>query len=543
MKEKRDRTKTTKSRRSLFALLLVILVVPVYFIGRAIIFSRIEKAIISQLEVLRLEGVLVQYDSMKTDWWKQTVVITGLEVKVNGTKDSLSFAGATIPTASLKGIKFLPLLLKHELHFDAIFLDHPALRAMNDFRMPARQKETKENFIQGIRIGLLRIDSGAVELIDSTSHGSIATVHLSLDSRNLSIHFINKGSPTWTIGEVMASDVKASFPTHSYNMTIKQARYSDVEKILNADSIQISPLYDKAEFARRAGRQIDQFSCSIPVIQATGFEIGKTQPGRPSSYAVHQVNLRFRLEAFRDKRIPRETRTATVLPVHFLQELPFQLQIDTLAVSDSYVSYEEFPQKGEASGKVFFNGLQAGITNISNTSSQGATMRIHTRFMNSGDLNATFTCPAEAQKPYTVKGSLSNFSMPEINPMMVAVAHAQFESGEMQEMKFHFQYNEYRSDGEVELSYTNLKVRRLKKNQEILENKLVSFLVNMFVKDDLDKSDTREKRTGSIQMVRDSQRGIFNYWWKSVFSGVKSVYHGKGNGHRKQKGTAPVAGI
>ena len=396
----------------------------------------------------------------------------------------------------------------------------------------------KASFLQGIRIGLLRIDSGALILIDSTSCGRVANVQLNLDSRNLSAHLVNDDSSTWAVPEITISAVNADFPTHFYKMTVKQASYRGFEKILNVDSVQISPLYSKAEFAKRAGQQVDQFICMIPVIQATGFEINKSQP----SYSAHHIDLRFRLEAFRDRRIARKIRKPTVLPVSFLRQLQFQLQIDTLAISDSYVSYEEFPEIGDASGKLFFNGLQAGITNISNTSSDGASMSVQAQFMNTGDLKAAFTFPVEAQMPYTVRGSLSHFSMPELNAMLVPVAHAEIESGEMNEMKFQFQYNPYRSDGEVELSYSNLKVRRFKKNQEKLENKLVSFFINMFVKDDLDKSDTKEKRTGTVQMVRDSQRGIFSYWWKSVLSGVKSVFHGKGNGHRKQKSPPQAAG-
>ena len=532
--------KKTKIRTSIIALLILIIGVVSYFVVRSFVFSRLEKTIIDQLEALGLDGIIVRYDSLKTDSWKNKLVIKGLDVKFNG-KDSLCFTGATIHEVEINGIALLPLLLQHELHLDAVFLDGPAIHAMNNFKIPGPKdqgKKVKMNFLKSIRIGRLRIDSGAVEVIDSTSCKSIAHLHMDVSSRNLSAHFLKVGSPKWAIAEVILSGVKADFPTHFYKLTVKNIFYSSQEKLLKLDSAQLMPLYNRKEFARRASQQIDQFSCTIPGIQATGFEIGNSQP----SYKAHRVDLRFRLEAFRDKRIPRKTRKPSVLPVRYLQQLAFQLQIDTLAISDSYASYEEFPETGDAPGKVFFNGLHGGISNISNTSSQGATMNVYARLMNAGDLNASFTFPVEAQNASAVKGTLSNFSMPEINAILVPVAHTKIESGKIQEMKFHFQYNEFRSDGEVELSYTNLKVIRFKKHQEKLENKFMSFLLNMYVKNDLDKSDSKEKRTGSVQFVRNDQRGIFNYWWKSVFSGVKSVFIEKGNGPRKQKSTLPLAG-
>ncbi len=513
--------KKHKVRILLICLVVLIVSVPVFFTGRLFIFSRLQKNILAQLESLRKAGVIVHYKSLEIDSWKKSLVINGLELKFS-LRDSICPTAVTMPRLEAAGIALLPLLFKHELDLDGIILDRPAVRVMNNFKMPGRKK-LKENFLKHIQIGLVKIDSGAIELIDSTSCANVAYLHLNLNSRDLSAQ-LNADSTTWAVAEVTIADVVAAFPAIFYKLNIKKAFYSDLEKIIKADSVQITPLYGRADFAKRAGRQIDQFNCLIPAIQASGFEMKKSTPHTAGSYLAHRVDLRFRLDVFRDKRVPRKPRRPTVLPVLFLHQLPFRLQIDTLAIADSYVLYEEFPKTGDATGKLFFNELHAGISNISNISLQGATMNVTTRFMNAGDLKATFTFPFEAEKPYTAKGSLSNFSIPAINAMLVPFAHAEIESGEMQEMKFHFQYNEYRSDGEVELSYTNLKVRRFKRNQEQLENKLVSFFLNLFVKNNMDKSDTREKRTGTVQMVRNDQRGIFNYWCKSVFSGVRSQF-------------------
>ena len=191
--------KKVKVRALLIALLVLITGVVVYFTGRLYIFSRFEKEIITQLEALRLKGVIVRYDSLETDSWKQSLVMNGLELKSEG-KDSLCFTGATIARLEVQGIALLPLLLKHELDLDAILLDHPAVRAMNNFKVPGWKKEKmKASFLQGIRIGLLRIDSGALILIDSTSCGRVANVQLNLDSRNLSAHLVNDDSSTWAV--------------------------------------------------------------------------------------------------------------------------------------------------------------------------------------------------------------------------------------------------------------------------------------------------------------------------------------------------------
>jgi hypothetical protein len=34
-----------------------------------------------------------------------------------------------------------------------------------------------------------------------------------------------------------------------------------------------------------------------------------------------------------------------------------------------------------------------------------------------------------------------------------------------------------------------------------------------------------DKRKGNIGFDRDTKRSVFNYWWKSVLSGIKSAYN------------------
>jgi hypothetical protein len=40
----------------------------------------------------------------------------------------------------------------------------------------------------------------------------------------------------------------------------------------------------------------------------------------------------------------------------------------------------------------------------------------------------------------------------------------------------------------------------------------------------VDEKDPIDKRTGEIEFVRDIHRSIFNYWWKSLLSGLRSAF-------------------
>jgi hypothetical protein len=96
------------------------------------------------------------------------------------------------------------------------------------------------------------------------------------------------------------------------------------------------------------------------------------------------------------------------------------------------------------------------------------------------------------------------------------------QSGNLNNLYFKFTYTDKVSNGRVTINYEDLKIDGLKKEKNPVINDLKTLLINTVLKNDKDKSVPMEKRTGTIEFERDRQRQIFNYWWKSLFSGIKS---------------------
>jgi hypothetical protein len=95
----------------------------------------------------------------------------------------------------------------------------------------------------------------------------------------------------------------------------------------------------------------------------------------------------------------------------------------------------------------------------------------------------------------------------------------------MKLLSFQFTYDDISSLGEVEMNYENLKILSLKeKENKTMVDKLKSFLINTFIAKNKNENTAEEKRKGTIEFTRDPMRSIFNYWWKSLFTGVKDCY-------------------
>jgi hypothetical protein len=121
------------------------------------------------------------------------------------------------------------------------------------------------------------------------------------------------------------------------------------------------------------------------------------------------------------------------------------------------------------------------------------------------------------------------------------------ESGRLNNLSFEFTYNDDASKGSLEMNYNDLKLmafkdgekvdkknrKKRKRNgdsgegEELTEKAgLKSFVLNTFIiRKNMDSNTAEEKRTGTIHFDRDKRRSIFNYWAKSMFSGIKSAYN------------------
>lgn len=241
------------------------------------------------------------------------------------------------------------------------------------------------------------------------------------------------------------------------------------------------------------------------------------------------AEIQFYLKVFRDKRQPFVKKNK-LLPIAQLRELPFKLTIDSLKIRKSYASYEEFAEGSAEAGSVYFDNLYASLYNINNTSKTGSTkLQAKATLFGKGNVEIFVDFPLETSKRSTILGSVGNFSMPEINSMLTPSTNIKVQSGEMEKLSFNFSFNAVRSDGEIELNYHDLKLVIFKEGEENEDDpekdNLKTFIMNTFIfRTNMDEDLPEEKRTGTISYLRDNNRSIFNFWIKSVVSGIKSAY-------------------
>lgn len=497
-------------------IILMLLVAGLFQFSSYIKYYVIKKQIISSIEKLQSDSLKIKYDTLYASAGK--LVIKNLDILKTSKNDTCAngTTHAHINSIEITEISIIPILLNHNLKIDSVILHQPHI----EYADVRQKKNNKKGKLASVSIGYLNIIEGKIAVRDSASCKKSNTLYVNMDVTNLQVENLNKDSAQWSVKEAKVWEVKIEIPDKFYTVKIKQANYSASKKSFNLDSLQVIPDYGKTEFMQKSKIQTDRIFCVIPKLNATG--IGFITTDNPMLH-IQYINLSMWTEVFRDKRYPFKNKLK-LLPVRFVKSIGLPFQIDSLKISDSFMAYEEFQEEGSTAGKVFFTNLNSSIYNISNRTKDEARMEATARFMDSGLLHGKFTFPSDPSKTYTAEGTLTNFALKEVNPMLTAVARAEIKSGTLEELKFAFSYNDTRSDGRVELNYKDLVITSLKKDKKE-KNKFLTFILGILVKKDMQEKTATAKTTGEILFNRDKNKSLFNYWWKSILSGVKSVYN------------------
>ena len=481
-----------------------------------------------RIESLNLSGLNIHYDSIKVDWLRNTIEIDQLLLEKD-LYDTTCIYPEFISVAKVRaeGIALLPLIFGKVLKIERLYLDSSrmVLRENSLFELDSTTQRKNEFTLKVDRVIMTAAD---YVYTDSARCAVVTSFKSNMSLTNIHLDFHVNRPLEYDATSIAFESSEIKVPDKLYTFRISSVMVDLFNKNVRADSIKVVPDAGKVEFGKRYGFEIDRFEGLVPYLKADGVSLAfKDSLQVKASLA----EIQFYLKVFRDKRL-RFVKKTKLLPVAALRALPFHLFIDSLKVTKSYVEYEEFAEGASEAGRIFFDNLYAVFNDIDNRAKSGD-MRLsaHASLLGKGDLDVFVTFPLQKSKRATVRGSIKNFNIPEINSMLTPTTQIKVESGKMKELSFNFSFNTLRSDGEIELNYENLKLITFKDEEKTKGNKpekdnLKTFIMNTFIfKKNMDEDVPEEKRKGTIMYVRDNSRSIFNFWSKSLVSGIKSAYN------------------
>lgn len=502
-----------------------------FFIVGAMLSSQCSAIIKRKIKTTLDPTIKVDFASCKISLISRSIIFN--DVSASFQFDSLSgnrhlFASHKL---ELKGLDLFQFFAKRKIHVDKTIITDAHL-AVDKFLLAKADSlngvTEKRRSFTGISIDQLDLENCRLSLLNNSSIEFSSIVNVTAGNVNVLENTDHKHAPIRaTLGDSSADEIFFSSDDSPYSIRIKRLAFDESGNTVVVDSIRLEPKYGKVEFSRMFRKETDRFELSIPALTIKNIDPGQLHNSAVMATGIHLYSPR--LKVYRDKRLPFIKENEVDLPIAQLKQLPFKIRFDTIQLHEGTITYEEFPTDGDSSGSATFHALKASaynITNYDSVLSDHIDLDVETRFMDSGLLKVSFDFPFNNGECNSAKGSLSDFDLVTLNGLMKPLAKMSIESGHMKSMTFDFSYDEYYSTGEVELNYTDLKILSLtEKQSKTAVDKFKTFLLNTFlIPRKKDETTAAEKRKGNIGVARDPKRSILNYWWKSVFSGVKSSY-------------------
>jgi Domain of Unknown Function (DUF748) len=354
---------------------------------------------------------------------------------------------------------------------------------------------------------------------------------LSIDSLDKT-HILRriKENPTLYVNNINLSKVDEKSELYAYGIG-----YVNGGKVVTVDSFRLKPAIDRDSFNRTLKFQKDYIQVHTKKIRIRDFDIEKI--ATDSSYNINYIEVdEPDLSIYKDKRIPFEHGIIKPLPVNMIRKIGPRIHIDSIRLYNGTVTYEEFNEKTNSIGKVFFTQMQVRLRNIDNHEHEltdslrlGATAK----FLDTANVGLRFhESYTDSLAGFLLQIRIGRFSLPAVNPVLRPLANATIEKGYLDTLQLKVIGREYLAHGKMRMLYRDLKVELLNKEDQekkTMLTKLESWVANLFV------SRNNLGTTGIVYTQRVRERSVFNYWIKILLSGAMTNAGIKKNSKQEKK--------
>ncbi len=318
-------------------------------------------------------------------------------------------------------------------------------------------------------------------------------------------------------------------PEAMMDLTAKEVGVSTGRKEAFVYDFHIKPWYGKYLHSRKLGFETDRIEIKLDKIFLKDFDLIRLyhdQYLRGQKLVVDGMLV----NDHRDKRMPDRENFFPPMPQEILKQIDFRFHLDTVSVSNGEIQYEEFVEGGKVPGIVDFKDFSATAVNVTSDPEifrQDPLLKMSGTAKLMGEGVIDFHCNLNIRDPgnkFEMWGSVGPMDMRKINPMVENVAFTTIKSGYIKSIEFDAKADDHYSTGNMEFKYSDFKIALINKNTgqvEGLDKGFISFLANTFV------VNTRNPhlgffREGSIFFKRNPNKSIINYWWKSLYTGIKT---------------------
>lgn len=314
-----------------------------------------------------------------------------------------------------------------------------------------------------------------------------------------------------------------------YKFQFDRLGFSSIDNHFVVSGIHLEPQYSKENFTRLINYQTDYFNGDLQEIR---FEEMDLERWFDKTELVGK-RLQFKglnLDVYRDKRIPFNEKQRPQMPQDLLRDFDLKFYFDSLEISNANISYAEKIEESPDAGKVDFKNVHARLKPFTNipyliTTTGKSQTEVSGKLMGGPVISAQITLDmASPANSFEVNGSIAPCPMNILNPMTKPAALMEINTGQLEKFEFHFTGDNQLAKGKLKFAYDDLNISILEiKDGSTKKSKFSSFMANSLM---IKSKNPRGKilLPDDINYQRDPSRSILNFWWKSIFDGVRNTF-------------------
>lgn len=517
-----------------FALFLVLFIVAVHVYVTYYLEDQIKTTLVSEINSNSEGKYELSVSNLDLNFLSREINLNS--ISFNTTDRAIQQLDVDINSISLSGIDLSQLLFRREILISRILVENPVIRIRRDSTestgsnaetLIQRAAEASSAVLTNVLIPEITVTQFDLKMFRQSEE----TPYLSFSNSQFTF-FDTSLNESALSGSVPFKNVSGEFKNLKYKpksdlyaIHVASAGFSSKDQTAKADSILLTPSLSENDFFREVGYRTDRMEGSVTSLSMDGFDFDAFL--NQGSLMAEKVFLDEPvLTLFRDKNFPRrENRPNKPLPQQLLNELDMPVLVDTLSIENGSVTYAELAEDADDRGYVEFTNLDAGLLNTTNIDSliqQNSkwTLEATTTVMGKGELDVTFQFPLN-EESHTVTGRMKEMSATELNHALEPIASVRIEKGNISNLRFEIRMGVNESKGFVEVIYDDLQISVLdgKTGDKNVRSRVISFLANQLK---IKKENSAEDpRMGEVSYQREPQKSFFNYWWKSLRSGLK----------------------
>ena len=328
-----------------------------------------------------------------------------------------------------------------------------------------------------------------------------------------------------------------------YEMKAQRLSFDYLSKTFRIDSFYMTPFLDTTAFFERHVWQTQRVNLFLPDIVLSGFDLDSWN--KTGNIHIQRITTDgMQADLYRDKNYPRDSLIRPLLQ-GMLRKVKQPFSIDSVITTHAYVRYCQLDEKSDKAGSLYLTDFNLTAVNLTNqTDNKGESLaKVFTNFrlMGTGLVDASFYFPLTEKQGsqfwFTLKSE--KLDLTSFNSMTQNLAGLTILDGKGSIDIPLITANDTVALGSMLFRYHKLKVslynRKRAKSTGGISSPLINFILNDLVLRSNNPAWFKRPRVGIVYFMRNRNKSIVNFVWKSTFSGIMSTMGFNNKQQRKRR--------